>query len=368
MLSRRRLLTTGALLAGGLVTGAASLPGLAGAAPTAPPDFTTREGWLTWFAAHRHLVAVHADNGAGGCLSHRAHLPQPLASAVKPVHLAAYALSGADPGAKVRVGDWESFYLPHTDGYAHVEAQKSLGIAYDPKTLLAVNPDQQVTLDQLAGTMIYFSDNAATDYLRDRFGEPALRRAARRGGWAGVDARSKLGDFLFLIVPEAVQPGVPRQEMGRRLERRFRTDPAFRDEARARVPSAPPSWAAQIPWVAGSGGASADTLATFHHALAAGRFPEPARRHLEHKLSGHLPPEVAGIGFKGGSLAGVITMGLSVRWRNGRIGSAALLLAGMSQSDWMAAATSENSLFFPVCLDLLLDPAWRARVAAALGG
>ncbi|MGW0523597.1 serine hydrolase [Crossiella sp. NPDC003009] len=361
MLSRRHLLITGALAAG-----ATLLPGLATAAPRATTDFTTREGLLAWLTANPGLVSAYADNGTK-CLAHRAHVAQPLASAVKPVHLAAYALARLDPATKVRVGDWENFYLPYTDGGAHVAAQESLGIPMDPATLLAKDPDQLVTLDQIAGTMIYFSDNAATDYLRHLLGEPALRRAALRGGWAGADTRSKLADFLYLLLPEEVRPGVPRRDMGARLEQRFLTDPAFRAHARAKVLSGTPSWETQTAWARDSGGASAATLAGLHRALATGRFPEPARRHLEHSLAAIRPPEVAGIGFKGGSLAGVLTAGMSVRWRDGRIGTVAVLLTGMTEPDW-TAATGESSIYLRSVLDLLLDPAWLDRVATALTG
>ncbi|GAA2842153.1 serine hydrolase [Crossiella cryophila] len=366
MLSRRRLLTAGALTAGSALL----LPGLANAAAGTPAtsDFTTRDGWLAWFAAHRDQVGVFADNGAQACLAHRAQVSQPLASAVKPVHLAAYTLSGLAPDTKVTVGEWERFYLPHTDGGAHEQSQRLLGIEADPATKLARNPAQQVTLDQIAGTMIYFSDNAATDYLRHRLGAAALRRAAQRGGWTGLDSRSKLADFLYLLMPEEVRPGVPRLPMGARLEQRFLTEPAFRDRARARVVSGPPpSWDAQVAWARTSGGASAATLAGFHRAAATGRFPEATRRHLEHTLAGSLPPGVAGIGWKGGSLAGVLALAGYTRWQDGRVGSTALLLQELSEADW-DGMNAEGSLFFQVFLDLALDPAWQGRVARALRG
>ncbi|MCK2245375.1 MULTISPECIES: serine hydrolase [unclassified Crossiella] len=366
MLSRRRLLTAGALTAGSALL----LPGLANAAPSTSTtsDFSTREGWLAWLATHRDQVGVFADNGARACLSHRAQESQPLASAVKPVHLAAYTLSGLAPDTKVTVGEWERFYLPHTDGGAHEHSQRLLGIEADPATKLAKNPAQQVTLDQIAGTMIYFSDNAATDYLRHRLGAAALRRAALRGGWSGVDTRSKLADFLYLLLPEEVRPGVPRREMGDRLEQRFLTEPAFRDRARARVVTGPhPSWEAQVAWARDSGGASAATLAAFHRTAATGRFPEATRRHLEHTRSGSLPPGVAGIGWKGGSLAGVLVLAGYTRWNDGRVGSAALLLQELSLADW-TAMNAEGSLLFPVFEDLMLDPAWQGRVARALRG
>ncbi|MBP2473830.1 hypothetical protein JOF53_002702 [Crossiella equi] len=285
MLSRRRLLTAGATAAAASLL-LPALPALA--APKA--DFTTREGWLAWLAANRHRVGLYANTGRT-CLAHRADAPQPLASAVKVVHLAAYAESGLNPATKVTVADWERFLLPFTDGGAHPAALRHLGLAADPVTGLAVDQAAEVTLDQLAGVMIYLSDNAATDFLRDRLGEPALRRAALRGGWPAVDTRSKLGDFLYLLLPGEHRPGVPRIPMGELLARRYLREEAFRDRARllARDPANLPPVDAQLAWARGDVRASASTLASFHRAIATLRFPAAARHHLELPSSTTLP-------------------------------------------------------------------------------
>ncbi len=72
------------------------------------------------------------------------------------------------------------------------------------------------------------------------------------------------------------------------------------------------------------------------------------------------------MGLKGGNLPGTLTMGLSIRWPNGRTGTAALLLADIPLADYAEFLTNPKSLFVEIIRDLLLDEAWHTRVAATL--
>ncbi len=106
-------------------------------------------------------------------LFYNADTPLVVASTMKVVILAAYAnavtLSELDPGEQVAIADLERYYLPKTDGGAHVLGLASLGIKTGP---LGFASDQamKISLDDIARIMIHYSGNAETDYLIERLG------------------------------------------------------------------------------------------------------------------------------------------------------------------------------------------------------
>ncbi|GGP41612.1 serine hydrolase [Saccharothrix coeruleofusca] len=326
-ITRRRLLTACGAAGASLLLPAA--PALAAPRGAAPDD------WLGWFRAHPRDVAVVLDDGRGGRVAHRPHEPQPLASAVKVVHLAGYELAGLDPEERVRVGDWERYYLP-LDGGAHPAALAELGI---PATngMTADDPNHEVRLDDLVAAMIRHSDNAAADYLRHRLGEAPLRAAAARCGWPDAPAPWILGDMLRLVLGRPVS-----------VERYVR-DPQLQLEVIGRFPDIPATYQGQVPWARTTWRGTAAGLHKTHRAIAGGRFPR-ARAHLE--AGRQLPDGVAGIGLKGGSLAGVLTLGCAVRWADGRVGSAAVLVQEVDEERF--AAVGE---LFDLVLRALLEQA-----------
>jgi D-alanyl-D-alanine carboxypeptidase len=106
-------------------------------------------------------------------LFYNADTPLVLASSMKVIVLAAYEnavlLNLLDPNEQVRLTDVEKYYLPKTDGGAHIQGLASLGIAVD--TLgFASDPYATILLDDVARIMIHYSGNAETDYLIDRIG------------------------------------------------------------------------------------------------------------------------------------------------------------------------------------------------------
>ncbi|MDI2031058.1 serine hydrolase [Saccharopolyspora sp. TS4A08] len=358
-LSRRSLL---------VAAGAAAPLLLARPALAAPPDLSTPEGWLSWISAHRAGLSLRLDDGRGGRLSHRADIARPLASAVKVLHLAAYADAVAagrlDPREQVRVGDWERYYVP-TDGGAHPAALRHLGVPLAEAGLHAADPEQRVALDDVVAVMILFSDSAAPDLLRDRLGAEAVIAAGAARGWPEADVRSLCAEYLFVVLPETAPPaGLPvpaRREWGFALERRHRDEPALRQEVLRRLQAGVPGYPAQLAWASTTAAGSADRLAAAHRALSAeGGI---ARTHLERPLAGSLPPGVSGIGIKGGSLPGVLTSGISVRRADGTLGWGALLAHG----DISAEQLSTGDPGLPLLL-AIEDPGWRDRLATALGG
>lgn len=334
MINRRRLLSAAALAGS-----TALLPVRAFASPKRQPK--SPDDWIDWIQDHQQTIGLAADDGSGDRMTHRPDAPHLLASTVKVLHLSAYATAvtqgEVDPREQVRLGDWDAHHPYVGDGGAHRSAYTALKINSDDFGV-ATNPDQTVELDTLAAAMIDFSDNAATDYLRQRFGDPALRRAAGQSGWRRPDLRSLQGEVLQLMFPESATPGdapvARRRRIGDRLAERFVRDLDFRDEAMARIPTMPATSDEQWPWTRGHGRGSADELFGAHRALATGEFSPSgavaiARRHLERVLDSVVPENALGIGFKGGSLPRALAMGMSVRWKDGRVGTLALLLEGV---------------------------------------
>lgn len=115
------LALTAALTSGCGGTAPPGEPGSAAACTDLPAaDVTTPDGWIGYLAAHPDDTGFVVADGTGTVVAHRGDDPQPLASAVKVVHLAAYARAVADgrldPAEPVPVRDWERWYLPGTDG------------------------------------------------------------------------------------------------------------------------------------------------------------------------------------------------------------------------------------------------------------
>jgi hypothetical protein len=312
------------------------------------------KGWLGWIAGNRDHVGVVLDDGRGGRLSHRPHQEQALASAIKVVHAAGYALAveqgRVKPDEQVRVGAWEAYYLG-VDGGAHQAALTDLGIPFS-NGVTADDPDRLVPLDDLVKVAVLHSDNAAADLVRTRVGDSTLRAAALRCGWPGADTRSISGEVLMLILPEHA-PANPahRKRVGDELAARLLSDTNLQLEVIGRFPQIPATYDGQRPWARQTWHGSAAHLHRVHRSTAGGKFPA-ARAHLERAYAGSLPPGVKAIGFKGGSLPGVLTLAFSVRWEDGRIGTGVLLAEEVDER----LSTQAGDLA-DLTLKALLDPA-----------
>lgn len=336
---------------------------LPGCAPPSPSGVDTVQGWLGYVASHRSDVALSVDDGQGARVVLRSDEQQPLASAAKVVHLAAYGRAVADGRVRaddlVRVGDWERWYLPGSDGGAHPKALDRAGVSNDG--IRALDPQRTVSFDTIVASMIQVSDNAAADFLRDRLGDQALIRAAADGGWVGVDLPSFLGEMLALVAPELAPASVARTQRAATeltLARRFATDPTLRTELSARPL---PPIDVQQRWADETATGSANQLAALQRAIATGAFgagANVARRHLEWQNVS--PPDVVGVGFKGGSLPGVLTEAFTLRRENGSTATGVLLVRRMPVADWLRALT--NVSYQQMVLAAMMDPASAARL------
>ncbi|GLZ52929.1 serine hydrolase [Actinomycetospora sp. NBRC 106378] len=309
------------VLLGLALVGCGSAP--ASCPPVGSSDLTTADGWLGRVAGAPRTVGLVVDDGRGHVVSHGADTPFPLASAVKVVHLTAYAAAVTDgrirPDEPVARVDWERWYVAGTDGGAHPVALQRLG------------PGPAYTVDQLVTAMIRESDNAAADWLRARLGDDALRAAAASVGWSGVELPGFAGATARLAMPQLVTPGSTHaqlMDLDGRLGRRVADDAAFHDEVARRVAAA----AAQDParfvadalaWSATTAQGTPTQLLALHRAIATGAVPgaDVAARHLTWQG----PTSAGTIGFKGGSLVGVLTFGGFLRRDDGSTGYAVVL-------------------------------------------
>jgi hypothetical protein len=292
-----------------------------------------------------------------------------------------------DPDAPVPVAEWEGWYVPGTDGWAHQHALRILG----------AGPGDAVRWDDLVAVMIAVSDSAAPDLLRETLGEEALVAAAAAGGWAAPELPCFGGEALLAPGVSTIDP--PSTRADRRAAtiaalRRYADDPGWRaararraaaNEAAAPVPTAPdpaaqdpaaqdpagvdPALDRLVEWFAGGPSGTVRQLAGMHRAAATVAFgPEVSaivRGHLERPLANRLPPGVLGVGQKGGSLPGILTNAVSVRRADGTVGVAVVALSGMAMPAFEEALDSGAPIL--LTQQALLDDATLRRLRAAVG-
>jgi D-alanyl-D-alanine carboxypeptidase len=161
-----------------------------------------------YILANRETAAVVAytfdENGElidDRCsLFYNADTPLVVGSIIKSVVLAAYAdtvIQGElDPNERILITDLESYYLPMTDGGAHVEGLASLGLKAE-STGFATDQTAKVSLDDIARIMIDYSGNAETDYLIARLGKDKI---ASMISVAGLKQHTPISSILGLTL------------------------------------------------------------------------------------------------------------------------------------------------------------------------
>ena len=252
----------------------------------------------------------------------------PLGSTFKIVVLAAYAREVAagrlDPDQTVTIRDWERYYLPGTDGGAHPAALQDLGIPED-RFGFALDRNATVTLDALAHVMIHWSDNAATDLLMAKLGRETLKATIDQAGLTGQDVPLPiLGIFLSwtnhedgLLTPARVRR-LLAESPARYTARVDRLTAAYGNAKWRRAEHLfllanqdVDSFQLEAPLAdARFQKGTARDYARIMAGVVTGTFLSPQisavmRRHLEVDLPNH--DTFLAWGFKGGSLAGVLT-------------------------------------------------------------
>jgi hypothetical protein len=332
------------------------------ASPPTPGIAGAEARLLDWIAAHPDQVSLLATGG-GEELAWRTESAQPLASTFKLAVLAAYASEVAagrlDPSERVARADVALWYLQGTDDGAHERALAAMPVA-DGDTL---------SLDQVVGAMVEFSDNAATDYLLARLGRRCvLETAGLLGvGTLGAGVAPVTGALLTLTDDELGVSADRRIERLRSLAVGERAALAWRLAARyAEAPERSlaglatalqslADWSRQLALTAAlSWRGSARDLAALIAEAGSGRVlgTEAASvmtRHLSWPIA---DPALASrfdvFGGKDGEAPGVLALAGFARprsepWR-GRDRIVVLLLEGMDAATWQAARDAYSLL------------------------
>jgi hypothetical protein len=251
----------------------------------------------------------------------------PLASAVKLIHLVAYAEAVAagrpDPFANVWLRDLEAYYQPGLDLRSHLNAIEGMEEA---GRVFAQPP--AVLLDAVPQMMIEYSSNAATDYLHMLLGQATIEQTAVDLGLTSQSAPCPfLGQFLAMANhtdPLATDISTVRYYLANpdeygaaviALTAAFSTDETFRREAIAwRSQTGRPNGRTQSFFAANlnAHGSPADYAALLAR-IAQNGLSNPdssylARRYLEWPM--RFEPNQAlftNLGYKNGYLPGVIT-------------------------------------------------------------
>lgn len=297
-------------------------------APAAPVDLKDADAVLAYIRARPDDVALVTQG-----ISHNADRLTPVASAIKIIHLAAYAdavrKGKIEPDEPVSVALWNSYYLPGTDGGAHEAALRRL------------EPGASVTLDQLVSAMIEESDNAAADLLRDRLGPGALHKIAQ------TRVSTINGEMLRAFGGCALPADVCLENYVR---------------AGKQVPLMPRGFAQQAAW---SETVSHVEPGVLRGVLARLRTDGTASRHLEWPMrKPGADPRTLLVGTKGGSLPGVISEAMYIVRPGEKPRETVLALRRLPETTWLSGMRSYAHQLF--LIRLATDSAFFAKVRAAL--
>ncbi|WP_135229477.1 serine hydrolase [Deinococcus fonticola] len=303
----------------------------------------------------------------------------PLASSMKVVVLAAYARAVSagklNPDTPVKVADWEAYYLPGTDGGAHAESLKTLGIGTDQQGR-ATTPEKTVPLDTLARFMIETSDNAATDLILSRLGKEAVPATIRA---LGLKQQEDIGPVSGLFgnwdkAGAAYLKAAPAQRRALDWQRgeAVRRDPALRQPPATEAPAsdAAIALAVQLQNQTPPRGSTADYAALMGRVLSGEGFHAAElalmRRHLGWPMRVNLANAQVynALYAKGGSLgAGVLTNNLALDIKGGPRVVYSIFLRNIPENS-SAAITQSLEGFM---LDTLFQSAAQQRLLQALG-
>ena len=244
--------------------------------------------------------------------------PLPLASVVKIVHLVAYAdavrAGELDPAQPVLLADLEHYYLPNSDLGAHPDAVADLRaegrVFGDPPAVL---------LEDVPRMMMQYSSNAATDYLHLLLGQERLETTITNLGMSSHTAPCPfLGQFLLMSHGRGAAAGYLAEPL------RYGGDAtaatlAYRDAAESalsrgwRARDRRPDMEVQMLYseLFNAHASAADyarlmgliaenQLGTWDHSVL-------IRRYLEWPTAFPANQSLAWLGYKGGSLPGVLT-------------------------------------------------------------
>ena len=273
--------------------------------------------------AHVGLAAYEVGRESEG-LFLNADMPLPLASVVKVLHLVAYAnavqLGEVDPASIVPLADLERYYLPNSDLGSHPRAIAALAAE---ERVFGQPPS--VLLEDVPRMMMEYSSNAATDYLHMLLGQARIEQTALGLGMSRQTAPCPfLGQFLLMgrrddgLAPvwQLIEdPRLYSREV-MALTEQYSTDGVFRETLQAwQGRDARPSIEAQQLFseqlnAHGSareyanlmGQIALNTLGPWEESVRIRRYMEWPTHFADNQ------EQLAWLGYKGGSLPGVLTV------------------------------------------------------------
>lgn len=250
--------------------------------------------------------------------------PVPLASVVKVLHLVAYAravqLREVDPAAVVPLADVERYYLPNSDLGAHPRAVATL---VEEERVFGNPPS--ILLEDVPRMMMEFSSNAATDYLHMLLGQERIEQTALNLGMRHQTAPCPfLGQFLLMgrrddglgpVRALIEEPDAYSREV-MALTEQYSLDATFRAELEAwQERDRRPSLEAQrlfSEYLNAHGSAreyanlmaqiGLNTLGPWEESVRIRRYMEWPTHFVDNQA------QLAWLGYKGGSLPGVLTV------------------------------------------------------------
>ncbi len=284
--------------------------------------------------------------------------PMPLASVVKIIHLIAYVdavMAGdLDPQMLVPLADLEAYYLPNSDLGAHPAAVEALTAEER-----VVGDPPAVRLEDVPRMMIEYSSNAATDYLHALLGQQRLEQTIVSLGMQQQAAPCPfIGQFLLMDDEATIRElaGDSRRYAIEvmNLTAQYAGDADFREEiggwrARAQRPSlsaqrlfaenlntqgSAQDYANLMARIAGN------SLGSWEKSVLIRRYLEwptffPANQNL-----------MAWLGYKGGSLPGVLTSTYYAQpwWRTQPVAVALFFrdLPADTYRDWLRDQTHDE--------------------------
>lgn len=272
--------------------------------------------------SHVGLAAYEVGREADG-LYLNADNPVPLASVVKVIHLVAYAnavqLGELDPSAVVPLSELERYYLPNSDLGSHPRAIATL---VEEGRVFGQPP--AILLEDVPRIMMEYSSNAATDYLHMLLGQERIEATVTALGMAHQTAPCPfLGQFLLMGSREdglgPIQNLIENPQQYSRdvmaLTEQYSTDSAFRTtlgawQNRDRRPTIESQQL--FSELLNAHGSARD----YAHLMAQialnnmGPWEESVRVRRYMEWPTHFPDNqerLAWLGYKGGSLPGVLT-------------------------------------------------------------
>lgn len=299
------------------------LPDVATALNQIPAEARPAVDYLLAHPAHVGLAAYQVGREAEGVYLN-ADNPLPLASVVKVIHLIAYVdavqLGEIDPASVVALDDVARYYLPNSDLGAHPRAVETL---QEEGRVFGQPPS--ILLEDVPRMMMEFSSNAATDYLHMLMGQERIEATALALGMNSHTAPCPfLGQFLLMgdraagLSPIVSLIENPEQYSRHVMEltEQYSGDSAFRNglSAWSNRDARPPIEAQYLFSEQLNAHGSAREYAHLMAQIALNNMGPweqsvHVRRYMEWPT--HFPnnqEKLAWLGYKGGSLPGVLTV------------------------------------------------------------